>query len=236
MSRFPLAWVVLAPLSLVLALAGCQKQPSSPLVVPSAPSASERLAAGRQAFAAGDCARALPALTEAAELAPQSAEAHLYLGLCAARQNDLGRAETELGRAAAADPKDPRPLEALGLLQYGRDRRDEAKRTLAEAAARGSTNAQTFYYQGNLAMFAGDCREALADYRRAMALDPSYAPAAAEYRAARVACARVETAGTPAPLPTPKPASKLAPSPAKPALKPVATPTPASAPALVQPQ
>jgi len=55
--------------------------------------------------------------------------------------------------------------------------------------AKGSTNPRTFYYLGNLAMFAGDCRSAFADYRRATVLDAGFRPAAIEFEAARRACA-----------------------------------------------
>ncbi len=224
-------------LILVLALAGCQKRPPSPSVaedaaVPAASAPADRLASAKKAFAAGNCAQALPDLAEAAKAAPQAAEARLYLGLCAARQHDPARAEAELRQAAAADPRDPRPLEALGLLQYEGGDRDAARRTLAGAADRGSASAQVFYYRGNLAMFARDCREGLAHYRRAMVLDPSFAPAAAEYRAARLACARAEAAAAPPPPPAPKPAPKPKPKPAPaPAAASDSGPAPASGPA-----
>lgn len=226
MSRFPLA--LAAAVLLVMMLAGCQKKTPLPPPVP-VPSAAERLAAGQKAFAAGDCAKALPALAEAVRLEPEAAEAHFLLGLCAARQNDPDRAETELSRAAAADPKNPRPLEALGILQYTRDRRDAAGKSFEAAVARGSTNAQVAYYQGNLAMFAGDCPAALLAYRRAMTLDASFAPALAEYRAARLACAKAETK-TAKPVPA-QPAKPKAPPKTKPAQSPHAAsgPQPAAA-------
>ncbi|MHC1711956.1 MAG: tetratricopeptide repeat protein [Solidesulfovibrio sp.] len=202
MSRFPLVFLTI-PL-LVLALAGCQKQTPLPPAAPT-PTVSERLEVGKKAFAAGNCAAAVPALREAAGFTPEPAEAHLYLGLCAARQNEPDRAELELRRAAALDSKDPRPLEALGILLYALDRRDAAKASLAEAVARGSANAQVAYYQGNLAMFAGDCPAAMLAYRRAMILDASFAPAVAEYQSARVACAKAEQASAPKPAPSPPP-------------------------------
>jgi Tfp pilus assembly protein PilF len=224
MSRF--SPVLPALLALGVALAGCQKQPPSPATVapaPVPPSAADRLEAGKKAVAAGDCDKARSDLDEAVRLAPHAAEAHLYLGLCAARENEPERVERQLGLAAAADAGDPRPLEALGIFRYGRGDREGARRALSEAVDRGSKSAQVFYYRGNLAMFARDCREALADYRRAMALDPAFGPAATEYKAARLACARAET---PAPAPSPKPP---APKPAAP--KPVPKPADGAAPA-----
>ena len=177
---------------------------------PAAPMAVSRLEAGKRAVAAGDCAKAIAELAEAVRLDDGSVEARLYLGLCAARTGDLARAETVLGEAAARAPNDPRPLEALGIALYAAGRRDAAGDRLTEAARRGSKSAQVQYYLGNLAMIAGDCREGLAAYRKAMILDPSYAPAVTEYKNARVACARAETPPTepPAPKPQPKPAPK----------------------------
>jgi Tfp pilus assembly protein PilF len=214
MSRLFLAWAV--TLLVALTLVGCQKKTPLPEPVPT-PSASERLEVGKKAFAAGNCTSATSAFSEAAGLTPEPAEAHLYLGLCAARQNEPDRAERELRRAAALDPKDPRPLEALGILQYSLGRRDAAKDALTEAVARGSANAQVAYYQGNLAMFAGDCPAAVLAYRRAMTLDPTFAPATVEYQAARVACAKAELVNAPKSAPTP---------PAKPKPKPASTTEP----------
>ncbi|WP_300154760.1 tetratricopeptide repeat protein [Solidesulfovibrio sp.] len=220
---FPRFALVAAALALVLC--GCQKQPSSAPVgttaaVPAAPAAASRLEAGKRAAAAGDCAKAMDELAEAARLDDGSVEARLYLGLCAAKTGDLARAENALGEAAARDPNDPRPLEALGIALYAAGRRDAAGQRLAEAVRRGSRSAQVQYYLGNLAMIAGDCREGLTAYRKAMILDPSYAPAVTEYKNARVSCARAETppaeppALKPGPKPAPKPQPQGAPAPA----------------------
>ncbi|EFL52472.1 TPR repeat-containing protein [Solidesulfovibrio fructosivorans JJ]] len=207
-------------MSLVLALwflaacfGGCARKALPPAPVAPLPSAAERLAAGKKAFAAGKFQAALPDLAAAAGQAPDLAEAHFYLGLCAAKTGDAKRAATELSRAAAADAADPRPLEALGILQYEAGRRQAALASLDAAIGRGSKSAQVYYYRANLAMATGDCRHALAAYRRAMLLDPSFAAAGVEYQSARMACARAETPPkvpapfTPKPLPRSKPAS-----------------------------
>jgi Tfp pilus assembly protein PilF len=231
MFRYPLA--AAAILLVVLSLFGCQKKALPP--APPAPAVSDRLEVGKKAFAAGDCTTALPALAEAVREQPGSAEAYFLLGLCAGRQHEAGRAEEALRRAAALDPKDPRPLEALGILQYEAGRRAEAGESLAAAAARGSAKAQVAYYQGNLAMFAGDCPAALLAYRRAMTLDASFVPAQAEYQAARVACAKAEArtaapASTPAVKPRPAPVAKPKPaSPPQPAPAPQENPSPPAA-------
>jgi tetratricopeptide (TPR) repeat protein len=227
MSRFFLGKAVPALLGLALALAACQKQPSPPPVAatpPAAPAAAKRLEAGKKAAAAGDCRNAMADLEAAARQDAKSVEARLYLGICAAKDGDLGRAETVLTEAASLDTADPRPLEALGVALYAAGRRDAAGERLAAAVRRGSKSAQVQYYLGNLAMAAGDCREGLAAYRRAMILDPGYAPAVTEYKNARVACARAETPPAPPAEPKPKPKPKPA-TPAAPA-----TPAPASVP------
>lgn len=188
MSRYTLAGAIILLLS--LALTGCQtKTPPPP---PPPPTAADFWAAGKKAFAAGDCATALPALAEVVRRNPEAAEAQFYFGLCAARQQDGDRAEIALRRAAALSPGDPRPLEALGILQYDRRDDDAARESLTRAAGQGSANPQTYYYLGNLAMRAGDCPAALVAYRKAMAKDPAYAPAVNEYRAAVSACAKAQ--------------------------------------------
>lgn len=219
---------------LVLSLGACARKVVSPPAAPAAapaPSAASRLEAGKKAFAADGCAKALPALTEAVRLDPSLAEVHLYLGLCEARKGEVGRGRAELTEAARLDPTDPRPLEALGILYYGSGDHTAAASTLDAAIGRGSKNAQVFYYQGNLAMLAGDCRHALHHYRQAMVLEPSFAAAAVEYQSARMACARAEMpVAAPAPKPVTKPASRPAAKPAdKPAAKPASRPAGQSA-------
>lgn len=194
MSRFSrLRPVLLGILLALLSLAGCQKQ-TPPPAVPPAPSPAERLDALRQKVAAGQCAAALPALADLTRQTPDSSEAFLLLGLCAARESDPERAEIALARAATLAAGNPKPLEALGILRYGRNQPAAAKEALGKAAALQSANPQTYYYLGNLAMLAGDCPTALDNYRKAMTKDPAYGDAFKEYRAAATACAQTAPA------------------------------------------
>ncbi|UJX41478.1 tetratricopeptide repeat protein [Desulfovibrio sp. JY] len=237
MNRFSVRGVilVLALWCLAVSFGGCARKAPTPVPAAPVPSAAERLATGKKAFSAGKYKAALPDLAAAARQDPGLAEAHFYLGLCAAKTGDAARAVTELSRAAATDAADPRPLEALGILQYGAGERQAARTSLDAAIDRGSKNAQAFYYRANLAMTAGDCRHALAAYRQAMRLDPAFAAAGVEYQSARMACARAETPPkVPAPF-TPKPAPRSTPAPnhkAAPASKPAsaAKSVPATAP------
>jgi len=184
-----------AALLFLLFLTGCQKQLPPPSSPPPPPTPAERLQSLRQDVAAGHCAQALPNLNALVAQLPDSAEAFLLLGLCNAKQNDPGRAETALSRAASLEPDNPRPLEALGILRYGQKQYPAAKDALTRAAALGSANAQTYYYLGNLDMQAGRCPQALENYRKAMAKDPAYHDAFSEYRAAAAACAKPGMAG-----------------------------------------
>jgi Tfp pilus assembly protein PilF len=170
------------------ALAGCQARTPPP--APPRPSAAERLATAKTALAAGDIKRAETELAEAVRLEPNLAEAQVFLGLCAYKDNDPQRGEAALRRAMAAAPDSPLPHEALGIAEYGRDRRAEARTALETAVAKGSTNPRTYYYLGNLDMFAGDCPGALAAYQRATVLDPSFTPARTELDGARMYCAQ----------------------------------------------
>jgi Flp pilus assembly protein TadD len=177
-------------------LAGCQ--PKTPPPAPAPPSAAERLATAKTALAAGDAGRAQSELAEAVRLDPNLAEAQVYLGIFAYKNNDPQRGEAALRRAMAAAPDSPLAYEALGIAEYGRDRRPEARAALETAEAKGSADPRTYYYLGNLALLAGDCRAGLTAYRRAMALDPSFTPARTEYEAAWGYCAgQGQTPGSP---------------------------------------
>lgn len=183
----------------MIPLAACQKQPSSPLPSSIQATPAERLGKARQAVVAGNCATIRPELDELARLMPQSAEASLLLGLCAAKEHLPDRAEAAFAKAASLDPANPQPLEALGILRYTQSQFPAAKEALSQAADRHSSNPQTYYYLGNLDMQAGNCPSALDNYRKAMAKGPTFAAAAKEYRAAVAACAKVnQPTATPA--------------------------------------
>lgn len=183
----------------VLLLAGCQAKVPAP--VAPAPTAADHLAAAKTALAAGNAAKALPELTEAVRLDPKSAEAQLLLGACAYKAGDADRGEAALRRAMALTPDSPKPYEALGIAEYGRKHPDKARVALETAAAKGSTNPRTYYYLGNLDLAGGDCRNGLDAYRRALAMDPAFAPARAEYEAAWHYCAGPSGANQPPPAP-----------------------------------
>ncbi|KHK01066.1 tetratricopeptide repeat protein [Desulfovibrio sp. TomC] len=172
-------------------LAACQKQTPPPLPSAPPPTPAERLGKARQSVAAGNCAAVRPELDELVRQLPQSAEAFLLLGLCAAKEQLPDRAEAALAKAASLDPANPQPLEALGILRYTQSRFPAAKEALSQAADRHSANPQTYYYLGNLDMQAGNCPSALDNYRKAMAKGPTFAAAAKEYRAAVAACTKV---------------------------------------------
>jgi Flp pilus assembly protein TadD len=180
----------------LMLLAGCQKQLPPPPAPQPGP--AQRLDTARQTVVAGNCAQALPSLEALAKDLPGSGETFLLLGLCAAKQNQPERAEAALSKAASLEPDNPRPLEALGILRYTQNRFPEAQTALAKAATLKSTNPQTYYYLGNLAMKAGNCTEALENYRLSMAKDPAFSDAFKEYRAAANACAKAGRPASPA--------------------------------------
>ncbi len=188
MPRLPLLAATL--LLVAAALAGCQNSVPPP-PPPPPPTAAECLETGKKALQAGDAAKARQSLKEAVRLDPRSAEAFLYLGLAAAGQHDPEQAEAAFSRATVLSPDAPRPLEALGILQYEQKRYDLARQTLNRAGERNSPNPQVYYYLGNIAMFEGNCPAAFDAYRKAMAKDPDYAPAVQEYHAAVNACAKM---------------------------------------------
>ena len=188
----------LAACLLLMGLAACQPQTVTVTAVPQA-SAQDYYAAGIRAFGAEDYNQAATQFDAAIRLAPGMADAYWYLGMCYAKMGMARRAEETYKSGLAVAPGHMRLHEALGLLSYDLNDYPQARRELSQAAALGSAHPQVFTYLGNLAMFDGDCPSALANYRRALSIDPGFLPAREGLSNAQGRCRTSKPKATPRP-------------------------------------
>jgi tetratricopeptide (TPR) repeat protein len=80
--------------------------------------ASALLDSGIAKFNANDSAGAIADLTQVVEIAPESANAHYYLGLCYANTSKPAEAKTHLQRFIELAPDDPNAGAAREMLKY----------------------------------------------------------------------------------------------------------------------
>lgn len=141
--------------------------------------------AGNEFFKAGDTDNAISEYTQALELNPNNAEAHLKLGFLlynAKRMYEEGMAHYE--EALKANPRDPRIHHDLGRALLHQRQFEQAIEHLSEAL-RIMPNGLDRQYNPvgmhfNLALafsYAGKSEEAITHFSEALRLDPNNAPA-----------------------------------------------------------
>ena len=104
-------------------------------------------------------------------------EAHYNLAWLTARENRLADGVEHLKKAVAARPRDAAARNALGGLYLRLGKLPEAEAELAEA---GRLDPKSPWAPYNLALVRdkrGDRPGAIAQFRRALQVDPSFAPA-----------------------------------------------------------
>lgn len=127
---------------------------------------------------------------EAAELAPDSAEAANNLGVALALAGAPTEAEAAYRRALELDP-DHRPAwKNLALLLLGQDRPEEGVPILAALVQSDPTDVEALVLLASCYEEAGDCRSAASLYRQALEHDPGNEAASAGW-------ARTEPAAAP---------------------------------------
>ncbi len=140
---------------------------------PARHAASETVARGEAALAAGNLEQARTLFTSAVEDNPQDPRALLDLGLTLELTNDYPGAESNYRAALAVDPDFPQALNNLGLLLRDLDRRDEAIAMLTHAVEVSPDLAEAHL---NLAMAheeQGNLRDAQQSYEAAVQLGPN---------------------------------------------------------------
>ncbi len=92
-------------------------------------------------------------LRQASAVFPEDADVWFLLGIYAERSGDLDRAQSDYGRAIAADPGDYRPILNRGNVHFTEGDYSEAIRDYTEASKRAPSAAEAFY---NLSLARGE--------------------------------------------------------------------------------
>ncbi len=139
-----------------------------------------------------DLAGAEDVLKQAVASAPRSWEAILLLGDFYLRNNRLVDAENEARRALEIDQKNPPALALLGTIQDRRGARDEAESTVKPLSVGANRQLKPIY--GTLLLQHGKTDEAIREFKRLAAEDPSDRDARSRLVAAYVATNRSDQA------------------------------------------
>ncbi|QKS51767.1 tetratricopeptide repeat protein [Azospirillum oryzae] len=136
---------------------------------------------GKVHQALGHPAEAMASLRRAAALQPDDAAVLALLGVAAQMMCDTDTAIDELRRALALEPRDGETRQRLGLLlelrgihHLEQGRTEAAVADLSRLVAVEQPTAERLFQLGNAFSHAGRADDALARYRRALALQPDH--------------------------------------------------------------
>ena len=127
----------------------------------------------------GEDAKAIEAFRDLARRFPDSAPDRVNLAIALINHNDLDGAESELRAALAKSPDDLRAHFNLGLVLKKRGKNEEAAKEMAPVAAssEGQRDATVWYQLGLLYKRLRRSDDALAAFRKAVALQPEHSSA-----------------------------------------------------------
>jgi arylsulfatase A-like enzyme/cytochrome c-type biogenesis protein CcmH/NrfG len=128
----------------------------------------------------GDCARAVPQLSAAANAGLPSADAFLGLATCYGQHNDLAGAERALAEAKRLEPDNPIVTANIGILQLSRNQLAPAIASLTAALARDPGLDEARFNLAVAYAKAGRRNDAAAAARDLLARLPPNAPQRAE--------------------------------------------------------
>lgn len=115
-------------------------------------------------------------LYRALALQPNYEDARTQLGQLFATQGNIDAAIIEFRKAIALRPTSPAPYSAMGVALVNAARYEEAVQVLSDAAERFPDNSRVYQQLGTAHQFLGNTEQAVANYRKALAIRPS-APA-----------------------------------------------------------
>ena len=135
--------------------------------------------AGESYMQARDFGKATAYLEKAVALAPGVAVLHTSLGMSLLSQGDTAKGINELERAAELDPKSDRALTALVQAELGLKHHDKALAAVAKLEALKADDPQTHNLKATVLLNKGDVAGARASFEKALQVNPTFFPAAA---------------------------------------------------------
>jgi serine/threonine-protein kinase len=135
--------------------------------------AEVRYVLGLTLAGAGRLDEASAELYRALALQPNYEDARTQLGQLFAAQGNIDAAIIEFRKAIALRPTSPAPYSAMGVALVNAARYEDAVEVLADAAERFPDNARVYQQLGTAYQFLGNTAEAVANYRKALAIRPS---------------------------------------------------------------
>lgn len=133
--------------------------------------------AGESYMQVRDFNKASSYLEKAAELAPKSAGVRTTLGLSKLAKGDQSGGLNDLAMATSLDPKSSRATMALVQTEMSLKHYDKALAAADALAKQEPNNPQVYNLKGAVNMVKGDIPAARTDLEKALALDPTFAPA-----------------------------------------------------------
>ncbi len=131
------------------------------------------LSEAENAVGRGDLARAIQYYSDALDISPGSAEAHIGRGRTHLELGDYSSAMSDFQRAEDQSPNDPESHLAMGDLYYNRKEYKRAIDFYDEAVELDGQHAMAKCKRGLAHYYRKNYRQAFQDLQRAMALDPA---------------------------------------------------------------
>jgi len=142
-------------------------------------SAAPMLSAARAYLARGDVQRAMQKANEAAKLEPRAADVSVVRGTIYERMGQLQQAIASYTAAVAANGSDPQARAHLASLAMRSKQYDIARPQFESLLRMGYRPSRMHFGLAQIAEAKGDPRAAVAEYREAIRLEPSFADAKA---------------------------------------------------------
>lgn len=199
--RLRSAFAYLFSIAVLITLSACATPPQ---YAPPAPeradyrSPEDYFSEGMRDFKKGEYREAIEDFDKALRMRPNYVEAHYFMGLSFQKMGRFEDAERAFVEAIRYDSRYLPARESLGLLLFDSKRYKQAEEQLEMAKSLGSTMPLVYYVLGEIEMKEKECNKAIAAYREALRLDPSFSRAREDLEEAEKHC-RSKTKKSPAP-------------------------------------
>jgi tetratricopeptide (TPR) repeat protein len=109
---------------------------------------------------------------------PNSDAIYTLLGGLQIASKDLSAAEASLEKAVQLNPSSQDAIQLLSKVELARGERDKALATAYQSIANNPKNVSAYFFAGTMEELRGRNSKAEEDYRKALEIEPTYAPAA----------------------------------------------------------